>query len=367
MRNKIIMSIVSVALIASLVLVGCAKPAPAPAPAPAPEVKAIHWTAQSVWIKGPGHQELADYFADTLNGLADGRLVIDKMYAAGELVGAFETIPAIAEGKLDMGHIAGFYLTGTLPWISLFLGTQANYFTYPDEALAWTFEGGGLELYQEYLNTKYDLKVFFTGMHAAEPLWSMEPVTKKEDLVGLKLRSTGLNMAFYEELGAAVVTMPMGEVVPSLERGVLDGCEFCVPYSDYPAGLHKVCPYALVGRNHIPCCLGFEAYINGDSWRALPDDLKAVVKAAADLTMFRTIYYWNGYQAMVFTEKIIEEGVTINEVSPELQALFNEIGDKMAEKYAAEDPWAKKILDSQKAFVDRYRKYHGVLSPCFRD
>jgi len=375
MRNKIIMSVLLVALIASLVLVGCAAPAPAPAPAPtpapapapAPEEKAIHWTAQSTWIKGPGHQELADYFADKINELAGGRLVIDKMYAAGELVGAFETIPATAEGKLDMCHASGYYLTGTLPWTSLFLGTQANYFSYPDEHIGWMYSAGGLEMYQEYIQTAYDLMVFFTGIHAAEPLWSMKPVTKKEDFEGLKLRATGLNMAFYEELGAAVVTMPMGEVVPSLEKGVLDGCEFCVPYSDYPAGLHTVCPYALAGKNHIPTALGFEAFINGDSWRALPDDLKGVVKAAAELTIFRTIHYWNGYQAMVFTAKMIEEGVNINKISPELQAWFNEVGDKLAEGYAAEDPWAKKILGSQKTFIDSYREYQGVLAPCFRD
>ena len=229
------------------------------------------------------------------------------------------------------------------------------------------YHGGGLQIYQEYLNTKYDLIVFPTGIHASEPLWSIKPVTKKEDFKGLRIRSTGLNMAFYKRLGAAVTTMPMGEVIPALERGALDAVEFCVPYTDYPAGLHKVCPYALVGRIHLPTCMTFEVFINGNSWRALPDDLKGVIKTAAELTVFRTIHYWNGYQAMIFTKKMIKEGVTINKVSPELQAWFNEIGNKMAEEYAAKDPWAKKILDSQKAFVEDYRKYQGAIAPLFRD
>ena len=329
--------------------------------------KVIRWKAQSSWSRGPGHQELAEYFSEMINELSGGRLVIDKMYAAGEIVGGFEAIPAAAKGKLDMVHSSGYYLSGTLPWISLIVGTQANYITYPDEHIAWMYDGGGLDLYQEYLSTKYNLKVLPTGIHASEPLWSTKPVKTKKDFEGLKIRSTGLNMAFYQKLGAAVTTMPMGEVVPALERHALDAAEFCVPYTDYPGGLYKVCPYALVGRIHLPSMLGFGAFINEDSWKALPDDLKKVVELAAKLTVFRSMHYWNGYQAMVFTEKMVKDGVTINHASPELQAWFNEVGDQMANDYAQKDPWAKKILDSQKVFIEKYKTYQGALAPYFRD
>ena len=331
------------------------------------EEKVIKWRAQSAWTKGPGHHELAEYFANKVNELTGGQLIIEKMYADGEIVGAFEAIPAVASRKLDLAHSSGFYLTGTLPWISLIIGTQASYITYPDEHIAWIFNAGGLEMYQEYMKTKYDLIVIPTGIHASEPLWSRKSITKKEDFKGLRIRSTGLNMAFYQKLGAGVSTMPMGEVIPALERGALDAVEFCVPYTDYPASLHKVCKYALAGRNHLPTCMTFEVFINGESWRALPDALRAKVRMAADLTMFRTIHYWNGFQAMVLTEKMIKEGVQINKISPELQAWFNEVGDKMAEEYAAKDPWAKKILDSQKSFIEKYRKYQGAIAPLFRD
>jgi TRAP-type mannitol/chloroaromatic compound transport system substrate-binding protein len=64
---------------------------------------------------------------------------------------------------------------------------------------------------------------------------------------------------------------------------------------------------------------------------------------------------------------MMQEGVTVNEASPELQAWFNEIGDKMAEEFAQKDPWAKKILNSQKEFVEKYKKYQGRLAPYFRD
>lgn len=327
--------------------------------------KSFNWIAQSAWPSGPGHHEIAKYLAEMINELSGGRLNI-KMYADGEIVGAFETIPAVATGKLDMTHSSGFYLTGTLPWISLIIGTQANYIKYPDQHLAWMYEGGGLELYQEYIETKYDLIVFPNSIHASEPLWTTKPITSKDDFKGLKVRSTGLNMEFYQKLGASVSTMPMSEVVPALERGVLDAAEFCVPYTDYPSGLHKVCPYALVGRIHLPCMFGLEVFINGESWRELPPDLQNIIEKAVKLTVLESFHNWNGVKAMEYSEKMIEEGLTVIDASPELQDWFYEIGEEMAMEYAEKDPWAKRILESQKAFIEKYDEYQEAIAPYFR-
>lgn len=354
---KIILSIFIIALISMSIIFGVNAQE---------KERSFDWMAQSAWSSGPGHHEIAEYFAKMINELSGGKLNIKNMYASGEIVGAFETIPAVASGKLDMTHSSGFYLTGTLPWISLIIGTQANYIKYPDQHLAWMYEGGGLELYQEYIKTKYDLIVLPTTIHASEPLWTTKPITSKDDFKGLKIRSTGLNMEFYQKLGASVTTMPMSEVVPSLERKVLDAAEFCVPYTDYPAGLHKVCPYALVGRIHLPEMFGLAAFINGDSWRELPPELQNVIKKAAKLTVLESFHNWNGVKAMEYSEQMIEEGLVVNEVSDELQKWFYEIGEEMATEYAEKDPWAKRILESQKNFIEKYDKYQEAISPYFR-
>jgi len=335
-------------------------------PVSAAEVKVgvIHWKAQSTWIRGPGHQEWADYFTETLNNLCKGELVIDKMYAGGELIGAFQAIPACSKGKLDIVSGSGYYLSGTLPWISLIISTAANNMDHADALLCWLWEGGGLELYQDYVDTKYNMKVFPAAILPAEALYSVKPITKKEDFEGLKIRTTGLSMDFYRSLGASAMTMPMSEVVPSLERKVLDAAEFCVPYTDFPVHIQEVAPYALMGMLHQPPSIGMEIWINGDSWKQLPESLKQKVEYAVKLTQFWYIYYI-GTKNAVLWNKMIKEGLKVTKASPELQKWMDQKADELGIKYAAKDPWAKKILDSQKSFLQVYEKYYSAV-PYFR-
>lgn len=324
------------------------------------EEEVIHWTAHSSWIRGAGHQESADFFAEKVNELSKGRLVIDKMYASGELIGGFEVIPSVSEGKFDVGHSSGYYLLGTRPYNALVQGSAATRVKYGDEALMWMYWGGGLELYQQYNQEKLNVIQFPTMTIQCEPLYTTKPVKTKEDLKGLKIRTTGLAVDFYNRLGCAAVTVPMSEVVPMLERGALDGTEFCVPYTDWPAHIEEVAPYALYGQLHQPTLVSMEAWINLDSYNALPDDLKDTVRTAAEQTLFWSLTYvpWKN---MICLEKMLDAGLTVTMASPELQAWFFKVGDEMAADYAAEDPWAKKILDSQQAFHDQYMKYGTVL------
>jgi TRAP-type mannitol/chloroaromatic compound transport system substrate-binding protein len=319
----------------------------------------IHWKAQSTWIRGPGHQELADYFAETLNDLCKGELVIDKMYAGGELVGAFEAIPACSKGKLDIVSGSGFYLTGTLPWISLIIGAVATDMRYADQLLTWQWEGGGLELYQEYVDSKYNLKVFPYVVTPAQVIYSTKPITKKEDFKGLKIRTTGsVNMEFYKSLGAQAVTMPMSEIIPALERKVVDAAKFSLPYTDYPVKIPEIAPYALSGILDMPVTISMEMWINGDSWKALPEDLKEKVKYAVKLSQYWSIYHLGWKNARLWG-KMLDEGLKVTKASPALQQWMNEKAEELGKKYAAQDPFAKKILDSQEEFLKTYNRYYG--------
>jgi len=323
----------------------------------------IHWKAATGWTRGPGHQEHAEYFASWINRLSQGRLVIDQVYAADELMGAFECIPAVAEGKLDIGFSSGLYLMGSLHYISTIMGTAASRTRYVDEQALWMFAGGGLELYREYVQGVMPLIVFPSVIVPIEPVYTKKPVTKMEDWKGLKIRSSGLNVDFFNAVGASGVSLPMGEVVPALETGALDGAEFCVPYTDYPAGLHKVAPYCLSGYLHQPGHTTGEAWINLDTWNALPDDLKDVVIAASRMLMFWSVVD-QGEKNMYYLEKMVNEGLKITKASDEFQAQMFKVGDDLAVKYSADDAWAKKILDSQAAFHAKYMKY-GVVLPCY--
>src|SRR4029453_5536865 len=55
------------------------------------------------------------------------------------------------------------------------------------------------------------------------PGWYKKPITKVDDFKGLKFRTVGISIDVFTGMGAAVNALPGGEIVPALDRGLLDG------------------------------------------------------------------------------------------------------------------------------------------------
>ena len=91
--------------------------------------------------------------------------------------------------------------------------------------LAWHKYGGGKELLAKlYDAIGGNVVSFLTGPMPTQPFgWFKKPITKTEDLKGLKFRTNGLAIDLFTEMGAAVNALPGGEIVPALDRGLLDG------------------------------------------------------------------------------------------------------------------------------------------------
>ncbi len=322
----------------------------------------IKWRAQSAWAPGPGiHVEASDYFAKTLNRLTGGRLIIERFMSAGELVGAFETIPACAAGKLDIVHSTMMYMIGKYPAGPVACGAQLSPLKSKEELLSWWYKE--LDLNNQYMKEMgLNVVVFPLGPIESEPFWSNKPVKTLADFKGLKVRTSGLSLDFYKKLGAATVTMPLSEVVPSLDKGVIDACEWMTPISDYPAGVHKVTQYVLKGLIHQPCHM-IELFINRDSWNKLPDDLKQTVMDAVNLTNMRWMTE-HPYQNAILWQKMIKEGkkggLIVTDASPEMQKRFFEIGEEMAKEWSAKDPWIKKFIDNQTEFHKDFVQWMGI-------
>lgn len=84
-----------------------------------------------------------------------------------------------------------------------------------------------VDVYEPVLNKimeqQYGAKLLMLFPSPPQVLWCRKPITKVEDLKGLKVRVFTTSMAdLIGGLGATTVTMPFGEVTPSLERGVID-------------------------------------------------------------------------------------------------------------------------------------------------
>lgn len=318
-----------------------------PALATEPVVK---WKVQTPWPKALWQHKTAEIWAEDIAKISGGRMKID-LFATDEIVPAFEVFSAVQRGTLDAGHTWAGYVIGKYPAATMVAATPAFF----DLLGYWTWmqAGGGKELWQEIYGDT--LKVFPAGMLWAEGGgWANKKITKLSDFKGLKYRTVLIWGEILSEVGAAVVMLPAGEIVPSLQRGTLDAAEFSTPVTDLPLGFHEVAKYwYFPGLHQIA---GFvELLVNNKKWDALPPDLKEVVKAACDVQMARGLTHWL-LEDCKAVEKIKKEGkVTILRYSKEMQ---KDILERFVKKYDEhKNPMFQKVWKSQKEFMKLYNPY----------
>jgi len=325
----------------------------------------INWKMATAWPAGSGLQENVDHWVEKVNKLAKGRLKI-KVFTAGELFGAIEALPAASDGKIDLAGSTIWYAMGELPAATVALGARIMVLTDPHEIQAWLFGGGGLELLNEYVQTRYNLKCIGGVFIESEVCWFTKPVSTLKDLKGKKIRAVGINMEFWKKLGVETVMLPGSEIMPALQRKVIDGADWTLPYTDYPAGIHKVAPYGMIGAVHQPCAWISPVQINLDSWNKLPEDLKELLTIIGRETM-----HWTANERVVdnigFWEKMKIEGAQFTRPSEDLRKEFIRVEKDLREEYRNKYPWAKKFLESQEKFHKRYLTYWHQLYPYYEN
>jgi len=246
----------------------------APAVATAQTLK---WRMVTSWPKRlPGPGMSAERVAERIKAMSGGRLQI-AVFAAGEVVPAFEVLDAVGSGVAEMGHTAAFYWQGKQPAAVYY--TTVPFGLLPSEHVAWVEAGGGQALWDE-LYAPFGVKPFMGGnTGVCMGGWFRREIKSLDDVKGLKLRSLGLGGEVFRRLGATPQTTPPGEIFTSLQSGVIDGAEFVGPGSDIALGLYRVAPlYYYPGFNK-PNGTG-ECLISLAAWQGLDSELKAVVSEA---------------------------------------------------------------------------------------
>lgn len=321
--------------------------------------KTIKWKMASSWPSGTQIQWAADFFAKTVNEMSGGRLEI-KSYPGGKLIGPLAVFDAVRMGTIDVSHCSPAYQIGKIPAAALF-----GYIPFGMEAipyLTWMYEGEGLALYKE-LYAKYGFGFAAPcGILPSEDLaWSNKPIKSMEDFKGLKFRTSGYWGEILTDAGAAVMMLPAGEIYEALQRKVLDAGEFSIPSMDKTLSFHEIAKYLLVPGIHQPSTI-LDCIVNKKSWDKLPDDLKALVKGAAQITTLRmlTNSIYKDISALEFFEK---KGVNIIYLDPEIQKNLYAKSLALMEKKAADDPLFAKVWESQKEFRKGYNSYKKLMTP----
>ena len=191
----------------------------------------------TIWPKTlPGLQSAADRVAQSITALSGGRLQV-KVFAAGQMVGAFESFEAVSSGLADMYHASEITWAGRSAAFSYFCNVPFGF--TPNEINAWIYHGGGQALWDE-LSAGFGLKPFMCGNTGPQMGgWFTKELTSVDSYKGLRYRMPGIGGEVLRRLGAVVVNVPPGEIIASLKSGAIDASEFAGPWVDMSVGLHK--------------------------------------------------------------------------------------------------------------------------------
>lgn len=310
---------------------------------------------QGAWGAKDIFNEMAEDYVKRVNEMAGGRLKIQYLLS-GAVVKSFQVMDAVNKGVLDAGHQVAVYWYGKSKVASLF-GTGPVFGQNAHQGLAWMYYGGGLELYQELLEgLGLDIVGFFCMPMPTQPLgWFKNPIEKSEDMKGLKYRTVGLAADIMQEMGVKVTQLPGGEIVPALERGVIEAFEYNNPTSDRSFGAQDVSKTYMLGSYH-QASEFFEIIFNKTKYDKLADEQKAILKYAAEAASSDN--YWKGQ----------------DRYSKDLQWLKNEAGvnvyrtpkSVMEDQLKAwdavmpnleKDPFFAKVVKSFKEFAHRVAYY----------
>ncbi len=324
----------------------------------------VTWKFQSTWPTKDIFHEFAGDFAKRVNEMAGNRLKIDVL-AAGSVVPAFQMQDAVNAGILDGGHGVCAYWYGKNKAFSLF-GTPPAFGWDANNFLAWMNYGGGYELYNELVSQvlRLNLVGFLSGPMPCQPLgWFKRELKVADDIRGLKYRTVGLAADLKREMGAAVTILAGGEIVPALERGVIDGAEFNNPSSDSLLGFQDVSKVYMLQSWH-QSAESFELIFNKAKFEALPAELKAIVKYAAESASSDMLWKATDRYSKDL-EALRAKGVNIVKTPDAILDAQLAAWDKVIEKLSAENAFFKKVIDSQKAWVKRTLTYEEANTPPF--
>ncbi|MFM8638845.1 MAG: TRAP transporter substrate-binding protein [Betaproteobacteria bacterium] len=306
---------------------------------------------QSTWPAKDIFHEYANDFAKKINDMAGNRLRIEVL-PSGSVVPAFQLLEGVAKGTLDGGHGVVAYHYGKNSALALW-GSGPGFGMDPNMLLSWHYYGGGKALLDEiYKSLNLEVVSFLYGPMPTQPFgWFKKPIAKADDIKGTKFRTVGLAVDMYTDMGAAVNPLPGGEIVPALDRGLIDGAEFNNATSDRLLGFPDVVKNCMLQSFH-QSTEQFEILFNKGKYDGLAPELKSIIDyavqaASADMS-------WKAIQRN--SQDYIElkkQGVKFYKTPDAVLRAQLASWDKIMEKKGGENAMFKKILDSQRAFAER--------------
>ena len=315
---------------------------------------------QSSWGATSPFQDMAKEYVTRVEGMAGGRLKIDLL-PSGAVVKAFQVQDAVHKGVLDAAHTVTAYWYSKNKSASLF-GTGPVFGCNAPQILAWIQYGGGAELLDE-LQTKIlkvNVRSYFAMPMPTQPLgWFKFHVTSAKQMVGLKYRTVGLATDIMQGMGLKVTQLPGGEIVPALEKGVIEAFEFNNPTADMRFGAADVSKHYHMGSYH-QAAEFFEIMFTRSLFDGLPKEHQAILEYGAEAANTAN-YGWAMNQYSTDLQILIKEkGVNVYRTAQSIMTAQLKSWDKVLKKLEAADPFFAKVVKSQKVWSEKVAFYDLV-------
>ena len=315
----------------------------------------INMRWQSTWPSKDIFHEYALDYAKIVNDMTGGDLKIEVL-PAGAVVPAFGLLEAVSKGTLDGGHGVLVYHYGKSHALALW-GSGPGFGMDANMLLSWHRWGGGKELLEKiYKSINANVVSFPYGPMYTQPLgWYKKPITKTSDFKGLKFRTVGISIDMFTNMGAAVNALPGGEIVPALDRGLIDAAEFNNTSSDRALGFADVSKICMLQSYH-QNAEQLEITFNKTKYDGLPPKLKAIIANAVDAASAQMMWKAIDRNSQDYIELQVKDKVRFYKTPDSVLRKQLDAYDAAAEKKMS-TPFFKEIVESQKKFAERAVKW----------
>jgi TRAP-type mannitol/chloroaromatic compound transport system substrate-binding protein len=294
----------------------------------------------------PGLGTGAQRIADRITAVSGGRIEV-KLFAAGELVPAFESFDAVATGAAEMYHGVDYYWQGKHKGYNFFAAVPMGF--TPQEMFAWITFGGGQQLWDE-LGRNFGVKCIMGGNTGPQMAgWFRNPIQSLDDLKGLKMRMPGLGGEVLRTLGATAVALPGGEIFPALQAGTIDATEWVGPYNDLAFGFHNVLKNYMYPGFHEPGPI-LSTGINLAWWESLSDADRALIEACSTAENEVMLSEFNARNGDSLKRLINDHGVNLVKMPDDVFAAIAKTSEDVVAAVAEGDELSKRIYESYTTF-----------------
>ena len=316
----------------------------------------------TTWPKDfPGLGTMAERTAQFIGDMSGGAMIV-KVFAAGELVGAFEAFDAVASGAADIYHGAEYYWVGKSKAYPFF--TAVPFGMTATEIMAWTEFGGGQALWDE-LAAPFNIKPFIAGNTGHQMGgWFKRRIDSLEDMKGLKMRMPGVGGEVLRRVGGSAVNIPGGEIYSALQSGAIDATEWVGPWNDQAFGFYREAKYYYWPGFHEPGGqLG--AGVNLKLWNSFTRQEQEILRGACQRANHLSIAEYGHFNAVALEQLVKEHGVELRQMPDDVMAALARESKAVLEEIAASDDISRRIFESYRASLARSKEWSRISDEAF--